>query len=310
LPNDYYPRWLKNENYRTNQTSGITFIEEDEKGNDVFLLVDDIGKIHKLEIQSDTVFIFNEIYFSTEVFKYLNTFPKIDFEEIVYDKYTGDVFISIEGNGADYLQYNGIYKLEFKDDNISSNMIVDIKKIEFNPNEKFIQYVRKNIGYEGVAINDKYFILGLEGILNPDKSFSGNTLLLVVNKSDFKIIKEIYTEEFNIVSIGGLFSDSESLVWGIDRNNRTLFNLKFDDSLNVTSFKKTKIKTVIPFYHNFEYTGSLESIAMNTTKNIFLVDDPWHSRFVPDSSILVKLDEVTVKNYKDFVPIIHKFNME
>jgi hypothetical protein len=49
---------------------------------------------------------------------------------------------------------------------------------------------------------------------------------------------------------------------------------------------------------------------MSKRKFIFLVDDPWHSQFVPDSTVLNKLDDVTVKNYKEFVPIIHKFNLE
>ena len=100
------------------------------------------------------------------------------------------------------------------------------------------------------------------------------------------------------------------MLWGIDRNNNTLFTLNFDDSLNITSHKLMKLKTVAPSYNKFEYTGSIESITMNKRKNIFLVDDPWHSRFVPDSIILERLDTTTVKNFTEFVPIIHKLNLE
>ena len=309
-PDNHFPRWLKTDSYRTNQTSGITFISEDESGNDEFLLIDDIGKLHRLQILQDTVFNFTPIQFSKEVTNYLETFPKIDFEEITYDKFTGEVYVSIEGNGADFIRYNGIYKLEFIGKNIHNNLITGIKKLEMNPDEKFIKYVRENIGYEGLAVSEKYLYLGLEGILNEANSFSGNTLVLVVDKSSFKILKEIYTGEYNIVSICGLYAESDSLVWGIDRNNKTLFNLNFDDSLNIKAHKLMKLKTVIPSYNKFEYTGSLESITMNKKKNIFLVDDPWHSYFVPDSTILSKLDELTVKNYKEFVPIIYKFNIE
>ena len=52
-PDNYYPRWLKTDSYRTNQTSGITFISEDESGNDEFILIDDIGKLHRLQILQD-----------------------------------------------------------------------------------------------------------------------------------------------------------------------------------------------------------------------------------------------------------------
>jgi hypothetical protein len=308
--NNFYPRWLKTDNYRTNQTSGITFISEDVSGNDEFILIDDIGKLHRLQILQDTIFKFTPIHFNEEVTNYLETFPKIDFEEIAYDKFTGEVYVSIEGNGVDFIRYNGIYKLEFKDKNIHNNLITGIKKLEINPEEILIKYVHENIGYEGLAISKKYLYLGLEGILNEVNSFSGNTLVLVVDKSSLKILKEIYTGDFNIVSVCGLYAESDSRLWGIDRNNRTLFTLYLDDSLNITSHKLMKLKTVVPFYNEFEYTGSLESITMNRRKNIFLVDDPWHSQFVPDSTILLKLDEVTVKNYKEFVPIIYKFNIE
>ena len=74
IPDEHYPRWMKTESYRTNQTSGITFIREDEFGTELFLLVDDVGKIHRLEISDDTVFIFKSINFSTELSNFLNTF--------------------------------------------------------------------------------------------------------------------------------------------------------------------------------------------------------------------------------------------
>jgi hypothetical protein len=309
-PDNYYPRWLKTDSYRTNQTSGITFISGDESGNDEFILIDDIGKLHRLQILQDTLLNFTPIHFSKEVTNYLETFPKIDFEEITYDKFTNQVYVSIEGNGADFIRYNGIYRLEFEGKNIHNNLINGIKKLEINPDEMFVKYVRENIGYEGLAVSEKYLYLGLEGILNEVNSFSGNTLVLVIDKSTLKILKEVYTGDYNIVSICGLYAESDSLVRGIDRNNKTLFSLNFDDSLNITAHKLMKLKTVIPSYNELEYTGSLESITMNKRKNIFLVDDPWHSYFVPDSTILSKLDQLTVKNFKEFVPIIYKLNIE
>ena len=307
---EHYPRWLKSGNYRTAQTSGIAFIEEDENGSDEFLLIDDIGKLHRLKISNDTIFNLTEINFSDEVREYLNAFPKIDFEEISYDKFNGDVYITIEGNGPDFLMHNGIYKIEFKDGNVLRNLVTGIKKIDVEPEEVFTKHIRENVGYEGLAVSKKYLYLGLEGILNKDNSFSGNTRILVVDKSSLRILREIYTDEFNIASICGLYAESDSLVWGIDRNNRTVFKLKFDNSLNTTSYRLLRLKTVIPSYNEYEYTGSLESITMNKRKNIFLVDDPWHSHFVPDSTILEKLDEETIKNYKNFVPVIYKFTIE
>ncbi|MBT8379267.1 MAG: hypothetical protein KJN64_08550 [Ignavibacteria bacterium] len=309
-PDEQYPRWLQTEDYRTSQTSGIAFIGEDVNGSDEFLLADDIGKIHRLIISKDTIFTFTEINFSEEVQAYINNFPKMDFEEITYDQFTKEVYISIEGNGADFLQYNGIYKLRFEDDNIKNNSVVGIEKIEIYPEEIFTNYVKENIGYEGYAVSENYLFLGLEAILNPDKSFSNNTLVLVVTKNDLEIVKQFYTEDYKIGTICGLYAESDSVVWGIDRNNRTLFNLKFNDSLRVISQKLIKLKTIIPNYNKFEYTGSLESLTMNKSESIFLIDDPWFSRFIPDSTTLQQLDDKTVANFKEFIPIMYKLNLE
>ena len=91
-PANNYPRWLKNDVYKTNQTSGITFLREKDDSTVEFLLADDIGKIHRLFIQDDTLFSFSEIKFSDEVMDYLADFPKLDFEDIVYDNFTGKVY--------------------------------------------------------------------------------------------------------------------------------------------------------------------------------------------------------------------------
>ena len=102
-PAQSYPRWLMNNDYHTNQTSGITFLQESADSTMQFLLADDIGYIHRLFIKNDTVFSFSEIKFSREVMDYLADFPKLDFEEIFYDKYSGNVYLTIEGNGKEYL---------------------------------------------------------------------------------------------------------------------------------------------------------------------------------------------------------------
>lgn len=38
----------------------------------------------------------------------------MDFEEITYDKTTGEVYLSVEGNGENFNDYVGIYKLILK----------------------------------------------------------------------------------------------------------------------------------------------------------------------------------------------------
>jgi hypothetical protein len=309
-PSESYPRWLKNDRYRTSQTSGITFLRLTKDCSQEFLLADDIGKIHRLFIQDDTLFSFSEIKFSNEIIDYLSDFPKIDFEEIFYDRFTDDVYLTIEGNGENHLIYHGIYKLKFIDNDIFQDSIVAMEKLVFRPQEKFLENLAPNIGYEGFASDENYFYLGLENSLTAEGVFSGHTIIRIVNKDSLEIVKEISTENLDISTVCGLYSDENFSLWGIDRNHRQIFKLLFDEYFNITGLTFFKIKTVVPENNQFEYVGSLESISIVNNKFLFLVDDPWSTFFVPPNEILDKLNENIVNNFKNFIPVIYKFEIE
>lgn len=55
----------------------------------------------------------------------------MDFEEITYDKTTGEVYLSVEGNGENFNDYVGIYKLILK-------TIMFLLKMLFLSSEYFI----------------------------------------------------------------------------------------------------------------------------------------------------------------------------
>ncbi|MGB5530234.1 MAG: hypothetical protein WBQ32_09700 [Ignavibacteriaceae bacterium] len=202
-----YPRWLKSNSYHTDQTSGITFLREKEDSTNEFLLADDIGKIHRLFIKDDTVFNFSEINFSNEVSSYLADFPKLDFEEILYDKFTNKIYITIEGNGDSHLLYHGVFELKFKDNNIFQDSVFALEKLNFTPKEIFYNYLEPNTGYEGLAVDEKFFYLGLEAILTQEGSFSGHSLIRIADKKSLAIVKEITTEDLEISTVCGLYSD-------------------------------------------------------------------------------------------------------
>jgi hypothetical protein len=309
-PSENYPRWLKNDRYRTSQTSGITFLRITEDCSQEFLLADDIGKIHRLFIQDDTLFSFSEIKFSDEVIDYLADFPKIDFEEIFYDRFTDDVYLTIEGNGENHLIYHGIYKLKFIDNDIFQDSVVSMEKLVFQPQEVFYNNLLPNIGYEGFTADENYFYLGLENEQISEGNFSEQTLIRIANKNSLTIVKEISTENLDISTVCGLYSDENFSLWGIDRNHRKVFKLLFDEYFNIADLSYFEIKTIIPDYYQFEYIGSLESITFVNNKFLFLVDDPWSTFFVPPNEILDKLNENTVNNFKNFIPVIYKFEIE
>lgn len=307
IPAANYPRWLMNADYFTSQTSGITFINESEDGIQQFLLADDIGKIHRLFISEDTVFKFSEIKFSSQVMEYLSEFPKQDFEEIFFDRFTNSVYISIEGNEENHLDFHGVYQLLFKNDDINQDTIIGLEKLNFHPEEKFAANLRWNIGYEGLTADQNYFYLGLENMQTPEGQFTDSTVIRIVNKSTLEIINQASTKEIGIATICGLYSDADYSLWGIDRNHKKVFNLKFDEYFNIEEISFLEIKTVIPGYNNFEYVGSLESITLGSDNTIFLVDDPWHTYFIPTDEILNQLDSSTINNFENFIPVIFKF---
>jgi len=310
LPAKYYPRWLKSNSYHTDQTSGITFLGEKDDSTDEFLLADDIGKIHRLFIKKDTVFSFSEIHFSDEVLNYLANFPKLDFEEILYDKFTSKVYITIEGNGENHSLYHGVFKIKFKDDNVFQDSVVALEKLNFTPKKIFYNNLEPNTGYEALAVDENFFYLGLEAILTQEGSFSGHSLIRIADKNSLEIIKEITTEDLEISTICGLYSDENYSLWGIDRNKRKIFNLKLDKYFNMVEISNYEIKTVIPQYNNFEYVGSLESITISNNGFLFLVDDPWHTFFIPPSEILNQLDVEAIRNFEECTPVIYKFVIE
>jgi len=307
LSNENYPLWLKTNHSRTDQTSGITFIKS-ECDKKYFLVADDIGFIHLLILKDDTIFSIEKILFVDSTFYYFFNFPKKDFEEIAFDKETGVVYLSVEGNGQNYNDYVGIYKLTFKDNDVLSKQITSIEKMAFIPSNIFYKYTNWNVGYEGFALDNNYFYLGLEGILK-NYVFADSTYIFIANKSDLNIIKEISTKNLGITTVCGLFSDKDYSLWGIDRNNRKIFHILFDENFNVLTFSKFDGVTFIPGYHNLNYSPSYESITIDDEDNIYIVDDPWKEVFIPDQATLGKLDNATINNFKEYIPTIFKYKI-
>ncbi len=305
----HYPRWMQSDSTHSDQTSGITFITSTEQNKKIFLIADDIGKIYHFTIENDTTFNFEPVTFSPQVVAYLDTFPKADFEEIVYDKYTGNVYLSIEGNQPDPKKFVGIYKLNFENDNVLSNNLMSMEKLNITPSYLFTKYVANNIGYEGLAVDENHFYLGLEGF-SEQNIFADSTLLFVVDKNNLKIQKTIGTKNLGIGTICGLYSDKDNSIYGIDRNNKKLFHIEIDNSLNVISSYTKSLKSSIPGYPEYDYVAALESITSDDENNFYLVDDPWKTYYVPSQDILNHLDRKTIDNFKEFIPVIYKYSFQ
>lgn len=317
---EHFPRWMKNGDTRTDQTSAITFIGKTKKNDLSFLIADDIGDIYRFNIKDETHFAFEKIEFSQSVKSFFNQLSKKDFEEIFYDKHTGKVYLSIEGNSyysnlpgkkEDYLSMLdavGIYELSFEKNLFSSNKVYKIKKLKIKPEEEFYKYIGNNFGFEGAAVDEYYFYFGFEGFAQGKESFD-SALIYIVDKKNLTIKQKIFTSSLQIQSICGLYSDENFSLWGIDRNKREVFVLKFDKKLNVIETNKFQLRSPIPGYNDLEYVMALESITMDDDKNIYMIDDPWKKFFIPFSVVMDKLDDKTKNNFEEFIPVIHKYKI-
>ncbi|HEX3074777.1 MAG TPA: hypothetical protein VHP30_14285 [Ignavibacteriales bacterium] len=306
---DDYPKWLSDGAIRTNQTSGIAFISSDKSGSKIFLLADDIGELHLLEITKNGGLKINGVKFVKQAKGYFDGYPKKDFEEVCYNKSNGAVYLSVEGNGKNFLDYTGIFKLHFKDNNVLSGEVEKIEKLNITPLEEFNKHVDLNVGYEGIAHDKNYLYLGLEGVF-PQKYFSDRAYLYVVDKKTLAIKKVIDLKPYEISTVCGLYSQKNKEIWGVDRNMKKAFRITLDDSLKVAGFASEDIETRIPNYHEYGYMASLESITMDDEGSVYMVDDPFTRMFVPPDNILAKLDSNTVSAFKTSLPIIYKFSIQ
>lgn len=302
-----FPLWLKSGESRSDQTSGITFIKSDG-GIDYFLLADDIGDLHLLSIKADKILSIEKIEFVNETQNFFATFPKKDFEEVAYDKETGELYLSVEGNGEYYNDFLGIFKLIFKNRDIFSKQVISIIRVNFRPQNLFFKYTAPNVGYEGFSFDNNFFYLGLEGF-QKDNLFADSALVFIANRTDMQIIKTISTKQYGIYTICGLYSDQDYSLWGVDRNNRKIFHFIFDKNFNVTDFESLPLTTEIPGFKELNYLPSFESITFDDKNNVYVVDDPWKQVFVPEKGIFEKLDENTKLNFKNYIPTIFKYKI-
>ena len=89
-----------------------------------------------------------------------------------------------------------------------------------------------------------------------------------------------------------------------------MFHLEFDNSLNIINSYTKSLKSNIPAYPQYDYVASLESITFDDENNIYLIDDPWTTFFIPSQNILNNLDPNTINNFKEFIPVIYKFSFQ
>jgi hypothetical protein len=250
---------------------------------------------------------FFTLAYSKEAEAFLSGLPKADFEELAYDSADNIMYLSIEGNGPDYGEYFGIFKLICNGDYLTADTITAFEKLKITPEAEFNEFIFRNIGYEGMAVDDKYLYLGLEGVVDEKGRFLDSTYIYIVSKEDLTIRKKVGTKDYGIHTICGLYADSARTLIGVDRNQRKIFKLWFDNKLNINNLVMYEFQSVIPGYPQLSYNASIESVAGSGNNTYWFIDDPWLKVFMPDDSTVSMLDAVTVLNFRKGIPIIYSF---
>ncbi len=301
-----YPVWLKDNGKHSDQTSGITFIGAKNNAK-YFLVCDDIGKIHRIKLKNDKIDI-ETIEFDKQVEKYLDKFEKQDFEEIVYDKFNNKVYLSIEGNGINYRNEVGIYEIKFKNNDVFNNEITGISKIEFPEWEEIAKFTDKNLGFEGVAVSKTKIFLGLEGF-QFGQIFLDSTMLYVIDKQSKKLVREISTKKLGIHTICGLYALDDYNIYGIDRNQQSFFEIRFDEMYNPKSVELIKLDLPVPGKKKLKYVASIESISLDDENNVYVIDDPWKKFYIPQDEVFNQLNKEDQENFKKFIPLLFKYKL-
>jgi hypothetical protein len=304
----HFPRWIKNDSLHSDQTSGITFLRSEDKGKE-FFIADDSGFLRRVTISQDTEFTIRDLVLAPDIDAYFSKFPKKDFEEIAYDRYTGKVYLSVEGDGPNFKEWVGIFELSFAGNSIYNDTITAAKKLFFKPYDVLIKYTADNIGFEGFTMDEHYFYAGLEGF-QTGREFADSTYLYVISKKTEEIVKIIPTKPLGIHTMCGLFSTENGKLLVMDRNQAKLFYVGIDKDLNASVLASIVTPSAIPGYLQYPYTHSLESVTVDDEQNIYLTDDPWKSRFIPPSKIFNALDKKTQDCFRDFIPVIYKLSFQ
>lgn len=310
-----YPVWMKdNSGKHTDQTSGIAYVGE-SGGKKIFIAADDIGKLSRISSDETTnppTLEISEINFSEEVSTLFKKFKKVDMEDVFYDKKKNVILLSIEGHEYSstdpeiYRKKEGIYEITFNKDILTLDTLLTIKRL--NLPQEIYKYTYDNIGFEGFAATDDYYFIGLENYQTKGVEFSDSTLLYIVNRktNDLRVIP---TRELKISTICGLYATDNFNLYGIDRNRRNMFYIKFNDDFSVNMSEVKEMDLPIPGHREInKIIGTApEAITFDAKGNIYVVTDPWKNFYKPDLTDRKKLSEEELKNFNDFIPMMYKF---
>jgi len=314
-PIDNYPIWMKDSSgKRTIQTSGLFYVGMNE-GKKIFISCDDIGKINRLSVDENINppnIQITEISFSGQVNTLFQKFKKRDMEDIYYDSINNKILLSIEGH--EYSSYDpeiyrnkeGIYEITFNKDILTFDTLITIRRMKLPQN--VYAHTFENISFEGFSATKNYFFLGLENLQPKGDGFSDSTILYILNRKTNEL-KSITTGELEISTICGLYSVDDHNIYGIDRNRKNMFYIKFNPDFTVEKSVVKKMDLSVPMHPDMNNIIGIapESITFDNEGNIYVATDPWKDIYKPDIEERKRLSTEELENFYTFIPMMYKF---
>lgn len=313
-----YPIWLIDSNgIHTDQTSGLFFAGMND-GKKIFIAADDIGKIRRLSIDESInppQVTISEIIYSDSVMTLFKKFKKVDMEEISFDSINNKILLVIEGHEYSsydpeiYRKKEGIYEITFNKDILTFDTLLTIKRLTL-PKEIYA-HTFDNISFEGFSQTPEYFFIGLENYQETGNQFSDSTILYILNRKT-KELKTIGTKELKITTICGLYAADDFNLYGIDRNRRSMFYIKFNPDFTVDKCEIKEMDLSVPLHRDIDKILGIapESITFDYKGNIYVAVDPWRDFYKPDLTDKKKLSSEELKYFYDGIPIMYKFKNE
>lgn len=312
-----YPIWMKASNQLYSlQTSGLFYIGKDGNKKN-FLSVNDNGRIDRIMIDES----YNPPKFDLQILhfevastaKFFQPFAKMDFEDIVYDKVTNKIIVSMEGNSdyappykISYQQSEGLYELEFNNTILTCDTLKNIKKIPMS--EELFKHTNDNVAFEGFSMTDNFIYLGLENITDIHGQFSDSTYLYIVNRKTNEV-KNISSKKFNVRSITGLCAKDDYTLYGTDREAKKIFYIKFNPDFTIKTRRTETFDITMPGHSDIslDKMSGVEAIALDDEGNIYTDIDPWSDLYKPNLTPKVFLDEEEKWNVSKLIPVLYKY---
>lgn len=315
-----YPVWMKSsDSTYSKQTSGLFFIGR-EGNKKFFLSANDNGRIDRISIDdsfSPPKFDIQTLYFQfSSTARFFQNFPKIDFEDIVYDKATNKIFVSIEGNSGNndlqpsqftsFKNTEGVYELSFNKTIIDCDTLMNVKKLPMP--EEIFKFTNDNIAFEGMALTENFFYMGLESISDSKAQFLDSTYLYIINRKTNKV-KTVSTRQLGIRSITGLCAKDNYTIYGSDREAKRIFCIKFEPDFSIKEVTTKSYELPMPMHSDIylDKMAGVEAIALDDEGYIYTDIDPWSDLYTPNFTPKSFLSEEEKLNITKLIPVLYKY---